>query len=181
MSITEVTTIAPAGTWTLDPVHSSVGFEIDYLGGTFRGQFRDVEARLTLDDAYASLEGAAIVASVDVKDENLAAHLQSPDFFDAERHPELRFVANEIAISGERVTGLGEITIKGVTQPVEVSGTITPPLTDLYGRDRIGLTVSATIDRTAFGVSWNAPLPTGEPALSNEVTLVAELYFVKAG
>src|SRR5437867_3695360 len=86
-------TIAPAGTWQLDPVHSSVGFEVAYLGGTFKGQFRDASATLTVEDGKAQLTGAAQVGSVDVKDENFAAHLQSPDFFDAERNPELRFSA----------------------------------------------------------------------------------------
>ena len=91
MSTTQ--TKVPAGTWNLDPVHSAVGFEVDYLAGTFRGQFRDVQAELGIADSGARIEGSAEVASVDVKDENLAAHLQSPDFFDAERFPTLRFVA----------------------------------------------------------------------------------------
>jgi polyisoprenoid-binding protein YceI len=169
--------LLPTGTWQLDAVHSSIGFEVEYMVGTFRGQFRDVDATLVVDDG-ARLTGAAQVASVDVKDENLAAHLQSPDFFDAERHPELRFVSNEVE-AGEDLAVRGEITIKGVTQPVELTGRATAPLTDAYGRERIGLTLSTTLDRTAFGVDWNLPLPGGEPALANEVKLVAELYFVR--
>jgi polyisoprenoid-binding protein YceI len=174
MTTTEIRQALPTGTWHLDPVHSSIGFEIAYMGGVFRGQFREVEA--TLDDAR--LTGAAQVASVDVKDENLTAHLQSPEFFDVERYPELRFDSTEIA-GGEELTIRGEITIKGVTQPVELTGRATEPLTDAYGRERFGLTVETTVDRTAFGLNWNLPLPSGEPALSNEVTLVAELFFVK--
>ena len=177
---TKILTLAPTGTWRLDPVHSSVGFEIDYLGGTFRGMFRDVEAVLVVADERAMLAGAARVASVDVKDENLAVHLQSPDFFDAERHPELGFRADDIALDGEAVTVRGDITIKGVTKPVTIAGTAVPPLTDPYGNERIGLKVRTTVDRTDFGVSWNAPLPTGKQALANDVTIVGELYFVKA-
>src|SRR2546423_10324850 len=167
-------TVTSAGTWTLDPVHSTIGFELPYLAGTFRGQFTDVSARLT----DGSLTGSARVGSVDVKDENLALHLQSPEFFDAERYPELRFASSEIE-PGEELKVRGEITIKGVTQPVELTGRATAPLTDAYGRERFGLTLQTKLDRTAFGVSWNLPLPSGEPALSNEVTLVAELFFVK--
>ena len=174
------TTSAPAGTWALDPVHSTVGFEVAYLAGTFKGQFRDVEGQLHVGDAGASLEGRARVASVDVKDENLAAHLQSPDFFDAENHPELRFSAEDIAIDGGTVTVDGEITIKGVTKPVVVTGTVAEPLTDPYGNERIGLAVATTVDRTEFGVSWNNPLPGGKPALANEVRILGELAFVKA-
>lgn len=174
------TTSAPAGTWALDPVHSTVGFEVAYLAGTFKGQFRDVGGQLRVGDAGVSLEGRARVASVDVKDENLAAHLQSPDFFDAENHPELRFSADDIAIDGGTVTVDGEITIKGVTKPVVVTGTVAEPLTDPYGNERIGLAVSTTVDRTEFGVSWNNPLPGGKPALANEVRIVGDLAFVKA-
>jgi polyisoprenoid-binding protein YceI len=175
-----IETIAPVGTWALDPVHSTVGFEVAYLAGTFKGQFRDVDARLHLGETGASLEGGARVASVDVKDENLAAHLQSPDFFDAETYPEIRFSADDIAIDGGTVTVEGEITIKGVTKPAVVTGTVAEPLTDPYGNERIGLAVSTTVDRTEFGVSWNTPLPGGKPALANEVSIVGELAFVKA-
>jgi polyisoprenoid-binding protein YceI len=168
------------GTWQLDPVHSSIGFEVPYLSGTFKGQFRDADAKLVVHDGKANLDGAARVASVDVKDENLSAHLQSPDFFDAERHPELHFSAPDIALDSETVSASGELTIKGVTKPVEVTGTVTPPLVDAYGRERIGLVLSTMVDRHDFGVSFKMPLPSGEQAIGDEVTVVAELYFVRA-
>ena len=168
-------TKVPAGIWNLDPVHSAVGFEVDYLAGTFRGQFRDVQVELDTADSGARIEGSAEVASVDVKDENLAAHLQSPDFFDAERFPTLRFVAEDVDLDSESVVVPGEITIKGVTKPVEVTGTLSEPMADAYGNERLGLKLAASVDRTDFGVDWNTPLPTGDPALSNDVTIVAEL------
>jgi polyisoprenoid-binding protein YceI len=180
VSTTQTLPIAPAGTWRLDPVHSSVAFEVDYLAGTFKGDFREVEASLVAEGESARLEGAAKVASVDVKDENLAAHLQSPDFFDAERHPELRFTAEDIGLDGEAVTVQGEITIKGVSKPVALAGTVTAPLTDYSDKERIGLKLTTTIDRTDFGVNWNLPLPTGQPALANDVRIVGDLYFYKA-
>jgi polyisoprenoid-binding protein YceI len=165
----------PTGTWSLDPIHSTIGFELPYLAGTFRGQFKDVDAKLTDE----SLTGSARVASVDVKDESLSAHLQSPDFFDAERHAELRFESRELERSGETVTVRGDLTIRGVTKPVELTGTISEPLTDYTDRERVGLKLETTVDRTEFGVNWNAPLPSGDPALANEVKLIAELYFVR--
>ena len=179
MSTIEIGQSIPTGTWELDAVHSSIGFEIAYMVGVFRGQFRDVEARLSVAGESTTLQGAARVASVDVKDENLAAHLQSPEFFDAERHRELRFSSHDVTRTGDEVVVRGDLTIKGITKPVELRGTVTEPITDPYGRERIGLNLKATVDRTEFGLDWNAPLPTGEPALANEVTLVAELYFVK--
>jgi polyisoprenoid-binding protein YceI len=165
----------PTGTWLLDAVHSTIGFELPYLAGTFRGQFTDVDAKLSED----RLTGSARVASVAVKDENLSAHLQSPDFFDAERHPELTFESREVERAGEALIVRGDITIRGVTRPVELTGTISQPLTDGYGRDRVAVKLEATVDRTAFELNWNMPLPSGEPVLGDEVKLVAELYFVR--
>ena len=179
MSATTLT-IAPAGTWSLDAVHSQVDFEVSYLAGTFKGGFDEIGAELTIDGERATLEGSAKVASVDVKDENFSAHLQSPDFFDAERHPELRFAAQDIRLDGDgKVSVDGELMIKGVTKRVAVTGTVTAPIVDPYGNERIGLNLSTRIDRTDFGVNWNNPLPSGEPSLANEVTLLAELQFVK--
>jgi polyisoprenoid-binding protein YceI len=177
---TPILTLAPAGTWSLDPVHSRVDFHVSYLAGTFKGEFHEIEAELTVDGERAALEGSARVASVDVKDENLSAHLQSPDFFDAERHPELRFAAKNIRLDGDgQVSVDGELTIKGVTKPVAVSGTVAAPMADPYGNERIGLDLTAGIDRTDFGLDWNNPLPSGEPALANDVTIFAVLQFVK--
>src|SRR5438309_578976 len=106
--------------------------------------------------------------------ENFATHLQSPDFFDAERYPELGFESNEIERAGDRITVRGGITIKGVDKPVELTGTLVEPITDPYGRERISLKLETTVDRTDFGVNWNVPLPDGNPALANEVKLEAE-------
>jgi polyisoprenoid-binding protein YceI len=173
---TEIST----GTWQLDPVHSSVGFEVAYLAGTFRGEFHEVTAELVSDNGSARLDGVAQVASVDVKDENLSAHLQSPDFFDLERHPQLRFTAEGIELANPQLSTRGEITIKGVTHPVDVAGTVAFPMADPYGNERLGLQLTATVDRTAFGLDWNTPLPSGEPALANEVRIVTDLQFVKS-
>ncbi|MGH3042254.1 MAG: YceI family protein [Gaiellaceae bacterium] len=176
------TTIAPTGTWTLDPVHSIVGFEVAYMVGTFKGRFHEVSATLTAaEDGAVTLEGTAAVASVDVKDETQNAHMQSPDFFDAERFPELRFTAEDISLAGDTVTANGEITIKGVTKPVTVTGTVSPPIADPWGNQRLGIEVTATVDRTDFGLNWNNPLPSGDLALANVVTIIAELQFVQAG
>ena len=179
---TPTLTVAPAGTWNLDPVHSRVDFEVSYLAGTFKGEFHEIGAELTVDVERASLAGTAKVASVDVKDENLSAHLQSPDFFDAERHPELRFAAQDIRLDGDgKISAGGELTIKGVTKRIAVTGTVSAPIADPYGNDRIGLNLATKIDRTDFGVDWNNPLPSGDPALANDVTILAELQFVKPG
>ena len=176
MSTTE-TQAVPAGTWAVDPVHSNVGFAVDYMAGTFTGSFSEIDATLT----DGALKGFAKVASVQVKDENLEAHLQSPDFFDAERNPELTFESKAIDVDGDRITIDGEITIKGHMEPVEITGVFTQPFDDPFGGTRLGLKLEAKVDRTQFGVSWNNPLPSGEPALSNEVTILADLQLSRQG
>src|SRR6476620_8416050 len=98
MSTTETQTV-PTGTWSVDKVHSNVGFAVDYMAGTFTGSFAEFDADLT----DGALKGSAKVASVQVKDENLEAHLQSPDFFDTERNPELSFESKSIDVDGDRV------------------------------------------------------------------------------
>src|SRR6201987_5393541 len=156
-TLESTTTLAPAGTtWVADPVHSNVAFEVEYAGvSIFRGSFSDFDATLE----GSPLAGSARVASVDVKDEQLAGHLQSPDFFDAERHPEITFRADELTLAdGGTVSGSAELTIKGVTRPVELKGRLAAaPSVDPFGRARLGLALETAIDRNEFGVAWNAP------------------------
>ena len=183
MSVIETTKqFAPAGTWAADPVHSTIAFEVEYAGvNTFRGGFTDFSAVLAAGES-TSLEGSAKVASVDVKDEQLNGHLQTPDFFDAERFPELGFRATELhRLADGRVEGKGELTIKGVTKPVELTGTIAAaPVTDPMGRERLGLRLESSVDRTEYGVSWNAPNQTGGGNyLADDVKLIAELALVR--
>lgn len=174
MSTIEQTQGIPTGTWKADTVHSRVAFEVPYAVATFSGEVPDFEASLV----DGKLTGAARIESIQVKEENLQAHLLSPEFFDAERHPEVKFESNEITRDGDNVTIDGTITIKGITRPATLTGIATGPAVDHFGATRLGLTLTAVVDRTAFDMSWNMPLPTGEPALSNEVTLKADLTLV---
>lgn len=179
-TITETSTSLPTGTWNVDQTHSHVGFELDYMGGVFRGSFSPVEATLTVGEDGVQLQGSARADAVEVQDENLNAHLLSPEFFDAPRTPWLRFTASEIRRTGDEVVVDGELTVRGTTRALELRGTIGDPLTDAYGRERFALRLEGAIDRTDFGLNWNIPLPSGEPALSNEVRLAAQLYLVRA-
>ena len=163
----------PTGTYAADPVHSGVGFEVPYAVATFSGTVTDFEA--TLIDGR--LEGSAKIESIQLKDENLQAHILSPEFFDAERHPVLTF-SGDLVREGDKATIDGEITMKGITRPATLTGTITGPAVDHFGATRVGLTLETVVDRTAFDIKWNMPLPNGEPALGNEVTLKADLTLV---
>ena len=175
MTTTTETQAVPAGKWAVDKVHSNVGFAVDYMAGTFAGTFSDFDAVV----ADGVLKGSARVASVQVKDPNLEAHLQSPEFFDADRTPELTFESRSIQRNSDRISVDGVITIKGNSEPVEITGRISDPIADPYGGDRFGLTLEAVVARDRFGLNWNNPLPSGEPALANEVTITADLQLSK--
>ena len=165
----------PTGTWNADTVHSSVAFEVPYAVSTFRGDVQEFQASLV----DGRLSGSAKIASLSTRDENLDAHLASPEFFDAERYPDVSF-EGEVAREGDAVTVEGTITIKGVTLPTTLKGTIVGPAVDHFGATRVGLKLSTVVDRTQFGITWNMPLPSGEPALADEVTLQADLTLVGA-
>jgi polyisoprenoid-binding protein YceI len=165
----------PTGIWSADTVHSTVGFAVPYMAGTFQGTFSDFDA--SLSDGV--LLGSADVASVQVKDPNLETHLQSPEFFDAERFPKLSFEAREISRSGDDLTIAGKLTLKGHTEPVEIEGHVTDPAPDPYGGERFGLQLETTVDRTRFGLNWNNPLPSGDPSLGDDVTIIVDLQLAK--
>jgi polyisoprenoid-binding protein YceI len=174
-TIIESVETIPAGTWRSDSTHSSVAFAVVHNGLTpFRGGFGTFEA--TLEDG--KLVGTAQVESITTEDENLTGHLLSPEFFDAERHPLLRFESREIRRDGNTVVVDGDLTLKGVTKPVELRGDIAGPVGDAFGSTRVGLDLTTTVDRTEFGVDWNAPLPSGENLLANDVEITAQLQLV---
>ena len=165
-----------AGSWNFAAAHSSADFAVKYVVSTFRGSIEDLSA--TLEDGV--LSGTAKVASIKVKDDNLTGHLMAPDFFDAEQYPEITFSSSSISGDGEQVTVDGELTLKGVTKPIHATGTLEGPAQDFMGNTRLGFTLETTIDRTDYGVSWNADLPSGGKALQDEVTLQVELEFHQA-
>jgi polyisoprenoid-binding protein YceI len=170
-----------AGTWEVDTVHSRVGFAVDYMAGTFHAAVEPFEASLTIgDDGTAALAGKAHVENIQVGDENLATHLLSPEFFDAERTPDVTFTSAPFDPTRGQVKIVGQLTIKGVAVPVELTGALRGPLVDPYGRERVNLALEATVDRSAFGLDWNTELPNGEPALAPDVKLVAELALVRS-
>ncbi len=180
MSATDTTTLT--GTWQLDTVHSSAGFAVKYMAvTTFRSEFKDVAATLEArDDGSATLTGTVKVDSVDIDNPDFKGHLMAPDFFDLANHPEVTFTSTSFSRTGDEVVVAGDLTIKGSTQRVEGRGEITDPVEDAMGRTRLGVVVETKIDRTAFGLTWNAPLPKGGNALANEVKLSLDLAFVQA-
>jgi polyisoprenoid-binding protein YceI len=180
---TDTATQLPVGSWKSDPTHSSASFAVKHMVvATFRGRFEQLDAALSVDEHGAGqLSGAVKADSIVVKDENLQAHLGSPEFFDSERYPEIRFASTAIRRNGEELVVDGELTIKDQTHAVESRGTITDPLETLGGAVKIGLTLETVIDRTKFALNWNAPLPKGGFALADDVKLTVELELAQEG
>jgi polyisoprenoid-binding protein YceI len=175
-----IATALPAGTYTSDPVHSTTGFAVKHMLATFRGSFAAFDATLTADeDGRAKLVGSVPVDTVVVKDENLVAHLQSPEFFDAEQYPRISFESTDIAIEGDSLTVTGDLTLKGHTERVTATGTIAGPVEDPFGNTKVSVQLETVVDRTKFGLNWNASLPRGGFMLANDVTLSVDLELVQ--
>ncbi len=170
--------LVPSGTWTADALHSNAGFEVDHAGITaFRGGFKPVDARLISDEAGIALEGAVAVESISIDDDAVRPHLLSPEFFDAERNPQVAYRSTEIAGSPDRLTVKGELSMAGITLPVEASGRLRGPVPAPGGGQKLALALETTVDRTAFGMLWQMEFPGGGKALGEDVRLVVEIEF----
>jgi polyisoprenoid-binding protein YceI len=171
-----------AGTYQADPVHSSFGFAVEYSGtGKFRGTLDDVTATLTAGDDGLSLEGAARVESISIRQpEMFRAHVLGPEFFDAEEHPEVTFKSTGIELSEDGTARIdGELTIAGKTHAVAAAGTWTEPVPAAGGGLRAGIEVATVIDRRDYGIEWQMQLPNGADALAYDVTLEVNLLLIQ--
>jgi polyisoprenoid-binding protein YceI len=171
------TTPLLSSTYNADPVHSSFGFAVRYQGvSLFKGTLNEVAATLT----DGSLEGTAKVESISIRTpDQFRQHVLSAEFFDVENHPEVTFTSNDLDLREDgTATVAGELTIKGITRPVEATGTWIAPAADAFGNDRGHVNLEAVIDRTEFDINWNMALPSGGNVLANDVTLTVELSLV---
>ena len=169
----------PAGAWALDPIHSSVAFAVTHNGvTTFRSGFERYEARLTGGE-QPRLEGTVEVASIAIDEEMLKSHLLSPEFFDVQRYPQLRFASTEVSVGDDGALRIvGELEIRGESRKVEASGRFAQLGEDAYGKARVGLSIEATVDRRDFGLDWQAQLPSGGDVLDYAVTINVDLELV---
>lgn len=168
-------TVIPAGTWKIDPSWSSLEFEVRKLGlVTVKGRVPGFSGAVQGGES-AFIEGTVDATSITSFDADRDAHLQSPEFFDTERYPQLQFTSTSVESDGNELVVAGNLTIKAVTKPVELRGSLLGPANDPWGSERIGLELSGVVDRRDFDLGWNAPLPGGGFLLPNEVSLKA--YF----
>jgi polyisoprenoid-binding protein YceI len=179
-----MTNAVPTGTWSVDPIHSAVSFEVQHMGlSIFSARFTEFDIQLAEANGAQALQGTVQVDSLDILDETMRAHVLAPDFLDAERYPELRFGSSALTLSddSDELRVEGTLSIRGVERQVTATGTISPAVTDPFGNQRIGIALVVIIDRTEFGLNFQQPMPDGSPAIANEVTLIAALELVRAG
>jgi polyisoprenoid-binding protein YceI len=179
MSTETITQQVPAGTWAVDPVHSNVAFAVKHNGvTTFRSGFGRYEARLS-GGAEPRLEGTVDVNSIQIDEEMLKGHLLSPEFFDVQRFPQLRFTSSELSVGDDGSLRIrGELEIHGEKREVEAGGRFAQLGEDAYGKARVGLSLEATVDRRDFGLDWQAELPSGGEVLDYTVTVSVDLELV---
>jgi polyisoprenoid-binding protein YceI len=171
------------GAFVADRNHSSVLFSVRHMKvSRFRASFADVDARLAADEEDVRLEGRARVDSISIAEPpELREHVVSgKDFFDAAEHPEIRFRSSRVDFGDDgAIRVAGELELRGLARPIEASGTYRPPVVDPYGMSRGAIELVATIDRRAWGLNWQMPLPDGDDVLGWEVELDVRLELVQ--
>lgn len=151
---------ATAATYQIDPVHSELSFRIRHLLGRVAGTFGDWNGTIVMDTvvpANSSVQVTVRTASIDTRVKQRDDHLRSPDFFAADSFPTITFRSTNVSIVGRQIRVLGDLTIRGVTKRVLLSGTYEGRFPDPWGKMRTAFVASTTIDRTDFGVSFNGP------------------------
>jgi polyisoprenoid-binding protein YceI len=172
-----------SGSWSVDPAHSTVEFRVKHMViQTVRGRFRDFDGAIVAGNA-PSISGSIRVASLETLHEERDAHLRSPDFFDAERYPEIGFHAAGMQFNGDdsHFTLSGELTIKGVTRPIALDGELQGTVIDTDGSERIALALRGQLDRSDYGLVWNRALEAGGVVVGDSVDLLLDVAAVRVG
>ncbi|MDY6051812.1 MAG: YceI family protein [Rothia sp. (in: high G+C Gram-positive bacteria)] len=169
-----------AGTWNYDSAHSEVGFTVRHAAITkVHGTFDQVEAQLVLAEniADSTVQATAHIDSINTNNSDRDAHLRGEDFFDADTHPTMTFESTSFDLDGEDLTVAGNLTIKGQTHPVTFTGEFNGAVVDASGTTRTGASLSATISRKDFGITWNAAIEAGGVLVSDKVVINLDVAF----
>ncbi len=177
------TLTVPTGKWKVDPVHSSVEFQVKHLGiATVKGQFKEFEGTLEVGPDGAVAYGTVKTASVDTREPQRDDHLRSADFFEVDKYPEIGFRSTAIRPTGEDEFEIdADLSIHGVTRPVTLKATLEGyEPEDHQGNTRVGISASTQINRSDFEMRFNAALGSGNMVVSDKVKIVVDVSAVKA-
>jgi polyisoprenoid-binding protein YceI len=173
----------PAGTWRVDPAHSSVQFAVKHMGiATVRGKFTKFEGTVEVGEDYSSSRayGRVEVASIDTDEPDRDAHLRSPDFFDAENYPEITFESIRVVpLNDDTSTVHGNLTMHGVTKEVRLEVVVEGTDTDPWGNERVGLSASGVLSRGDFDMKFNQALGSGNLLVGDRVNISLDISAVK--
>lgn len=170
--------------WKIDPAHSEIQFKVKHLMiTTVTGYFRkfDLEVETENDDftTASKILFTADINSIDTNNEQRDTHLKSPDFFNAEQNPVLKFAGKNYRKAGDAYELEGELTIRGTTKPVTVKVEYGGTVVDPYGQTKAGFTVTGKINRKEFGLVWDAVTEAGQVVVSDEIRLNSEIQLIK--
>lgn len=171
-----------AGTYTVDPSHSEVGFTARHAMVTkVRGSFSDVSGTVVLDDdaSLISVTAEIAVASVDTRSADRDGHLRSADFFDVEQFPTMTFRSSSVTPTADGFDVAGELSLHGVTKAVTLDVTAEGVATDPFGNSRAGFSAETEINRKDFGLTWNAALETGGVLVSEKIKIALDISAIK--
>ena len=172
-----------ADKYTFDASHSNIGFSAKHMMvTTVRGRFTDYQGEVLVegdDPTTARATFTIKTASIDTGNEQRDGHLRSGDFFDSETHPEITFVSTGVAPAGDGYRVTGDLTIRGVTRPVELAVEVEDKFVDPWGNERVGVTASGSINRTDWGLSWNQTLEAGRLLVGEKINLAIETALVR--
>jgi polyisoprenoid-binding protein YceI len=185
MISTTQTTLVPAGTWAVDPVHSTVGFSVKHLGiATVRGKFDEFEGTLEIGegDKSARAHGTVQGVSVNTNDAGRDEHLRSADFFGVQQNPELRFESTGIEhVDDETFEITGDLTMNGITKSITLTAEVQGTETDPWGNERVALEVRGQLNRGDWGMTFNQALGSGNLLVGEKVKLELDISAVKQG
>jgi polyisoprenoid-binding protein YceI len=174
---------AQAATYAIDQAHSSVSFKVRHMMvSKVNGVFESFSGTLEFVEGEPqdwSVEAAIDVASIDTSDAKRDEHLRSADFFDAENHPEMTFKSTGVEAGGDGYVLTGDLTLMGVTKPVELALEFNGEIEDPWGNTRAGFSASGKLDRRDFGISWNKTMDKGGIVVGNEISIALEIEAIK--
>lgn len=159
--------------WSFDPAHSQIQFAVKHMGiSTVRGVFERFTG--TIDEENGTPTAVTVeieIASLTTNNEQRDAHLRGSDFFDAEAHPKATFALTTFDRSGDTVTATGDLTIRGITKPVTLTGEVGGPAKDPWGNQKVSAELETQISRKDFGLTWNVALEAGGVLVSDAVKI----------
>ena len=183
MTTATTKSLLPTGTWQVDPSHSSAGFSVKHMGiATVRGRFGAFEGELKVDEnGNLTARGEADVSTIDTGSEQRDAHLRSADFFAADEHPHVTYEVTAVEpVDEDTFKVIGDLTIRGVTAPVELVAVVEGTDVDPWDNERVAITATGSLRRSDYGLTWNQALGSGNVLVGEKVNLAIDISAVKA-